>query len=192
LRERFLSGRRTGMAAMRAGAMSALCLLMAAGLGGCRKNVRVLVLPSTLTPVQLDAADAPDEEVDEVPLVELGPLSPEPTIPPPRRRPAAAPKEEPPAQAASPAEPAAMAIGTLSTGDDATPQSQQRVQNLIASIGKRIATLSSTVAAAKRRQVGQVRNFLEQAQQALNSGDADGATNLATKARLLMDEVEKQ
>jgi hypothetical protein len=37
-----------------------------------------------------------------------------------------------------------------------------------------------------------VRNFLEQAQQALNSGDADGATNLATKARLLMDEVEKQ
>jgi predicted AAA+ superfamily ATPase len=95
-------------------------------------------------------------------------------------------------EVASPAEPAAMAIGTLSTGDDATPQSQQRVQNLIASIGKRIATLSSTVAAAKRRQVGQVRNFLEQAQQALNSGDADGATNLATKARLLMDEVEKQ
>ena len=192
MRERFQCGRRAGMASMRAVAMSALCLLMAAGLGGCRKNVRVLVLPSTLTPVQLDAADAPDEEVDEVPLVELGPLSPEPTIPPPRRRPAAAPKEEPPAQAASPAEPAAMAIGTLSTGGDATPQSQQRVQDLIASIGKRISSLSSTVAAAKRRQVGQVKNFLEQAQQALNSGDTDGATNLATKARLLMDEVEKQ
>jgi hypothetical protein len=37
-----------------------------------------------------------------------------------------------------------------------------------------------------------VRHFLDQAQQALNSGDADGAMNLATKAKLLMDDLEKK
>jgi hypothetical protein len=33
---------------------------------------------------------------------------------------------------------------------------------------------------------------VEQAQQALTSGDSDGAINLATKARVLMDDLEKK
>jgi hypothetical protein len=39
--------------------------------------------------------------------------------------------------------------------------------------------------------VAQTRTFLSQAQKALDSGDADGAHTLATKARLLLDELTK-
>jgi ribosomal protein S20 len=35
----------------------------------------------------------------------------------------------------------------------------------------------------------QIRTFLKQAQQALDNGDTDGAHTLATKAKLLLDEL---
>jgi len=36
-----------------------------------------------------------------------------------------------------------------------------------------------------------VRNFRKDAQEALKSGDAEGAKTLATKAKLLLDDLEK-
>jgi hypothetical protein len=131
--------------------------------------------------------------IASLPAPELEPLPPPaPPKPTPRRRPA--PKEEPqsPAQGASAPEVAALAIGALSTGGDATPQSQQQAQDLIASILRRIAALPANIADAQKRQVRQVRNFIDQAQKALSSGDAEGARNLATKAKLLMDDLEKK
>jgi hypothetical protein len=95
-------------------------------------------------------------------------------------------------QVASAPEPAALAIGTLSTGDDASPQSQQQAQDLIASILKRIAALPAKTADAQKKQIRQIKTFILQAQKALNSGDAEGAKNLATKAKLLMDDLEKK
>jgi len=92
----------------------------------------------------------------------------------------------------SEAEPAAVAIGALTTGGDAAPQSRQQAQDLIASILKRIAALPAKTADAQKRQIRQVRNFLDEAQKALKSGDAEGAKNLATKAKLLMDDLEKK
>ena len=52
--------------------------------------------------------------------------------------------------------------------------------------------LPANIAASEKKQVRQIRNFLDQAQEALNGGDAQGATNLATKAKLLMDDLEKK
>jgi ABC-type Fe3+-hydroxamate transport system substrate-binding protein len=95
-------------------------------------------------------------------------------------------------QVASAPEPAALAIGTLSTGGDASPQSQQQAQDLIASILKRIAALPAKTADAQKKQIRQIKTFILQAQKALNSGDAEGAKNLATKAKLLMDDLEKK
>ncbi len=132
--------------------------------------------------------------VAELPMPELGPLPPPPApAPPPRRRPATAPKEEsqPPTQVAE-AGPAELAIGSLSTGGDVTPEVQQQAQEMIASLLKRIAGLPAKTAEAQRRQIRQVRHFLDQAQQALSSGDAEGARNLATKARQLMDDLQKR
>jgi ribosomal protein S20 len=37
----------------------------------------------------------------------------------------------------------------------------------------------------------QIRTFLKEAQQALDAGDTDGAHTLATKAKLLLDELTK-
>jgi len=85
-----------------------------------------------------------------------------------------------------------LAIGSLSTGGDLAPQIQQQAQDMITAILKRIAALSAKTADAQKRQLRQVHHFLDQAQQALKSGDTEGAKNLATKASLLMDDLEKK
>jgi hypothetical protein len=79
----------------------------------------------------------------------------------------------------------------LSTGGDAAPQSQQ-AQDLIASIQKQIEALPANIANAQKKQIRQIANFIDQAKRALNSGDAEGARNLATKAKLLLDDLEKK
>jgi hypothetical protein len=173
-----------------------LALLFCATAIGCRHRVPAYTMPlGAQVPVELEEP-APDDEaatIATLPLPDLEPYLTTPPVPPaPRRRPAS-PKEEaqPPAQA--PGEvPADLAIGNLSTGSDVTPQIQQQAQDMISSIFKRIATLSSRTANAQRRELDKVRNFLKQAQQALDTGDMDGAKNLATKARLLMDDLQQK
>jgi hypothetical protein len=171
-----------------------LALLFCAVLAGCRHKI-----PGYTIPI------APEISLDSV-----VPLSGEPSIstetPPdfgslpqvnlpaaPQRR-RYEPREEPasPAPAADAPAPADLAIGSLSTGLDATPQVQQQARDMISSIQKRIAALSPRTAEAQKRQVRQVRHFLDQAQQALSTGDIEGAKNLATKAGLLMDDLEKK
>ena len=139
--------------------------------------------------------------IAEVSPPELVPVQPaQPPKRPARRRPtpASTPKDnpggqpQPPVQVASAAEPAELAIGSLSTGGDAAPQVQQQARDQIASIQKRIAALPHSVANQQKSQLKQVNNFLKQAQQALNSGDAEGALTLGTKARVIMDDIEKK
>jgi hypothetical protein len=174
-------------------AMLGLGVAMSAA--GCRHKAKPLVLPvAARAPIELEPIPPADPlpMIASVPAPELGPLPPPPSPPRRRRVPPAPATAPPPAQVASAAEPAAVAIGALSTGEDATTQSQQEVKDLMASIVKRIAALPAKTADAQKTQVRQVKQFLEQAQQALDSGDADGAKNLATKAKLLMDDVEKE
>jgi hypothetical protein len=175
----------------------AVSLVLAAGLAGCHHKPAAFVIPQTVhAPIELETIPPPDSPlmIATLPTPELEPPLPpaEPPKPAPRRRPA--PKEEPqvPVQVASAPEPAALAIGTLSAGDDAAPQSQQQAQDLIASILKQIAALPANTANAQKKQIRQITNFIDQAKKALNSGDAEGAKNLATKAKLLMDDLEKK
>jgi len=180
----------------RAGLALLLSALFVGGLGGCRRRVLRPVLPlASLAPIELEAATDPDSlpMIELVPRLELplGSPPPPPAKPVPKRTPATKEEAQPPVQAAAP-ESAALAIGVLSIGGDAAPQSQQTARDLIAAITKRIAALPSKIADARKNQVRQVKHFLDQAQQALNSGDADGAMNLATKAKLLMDDLEKK
>jgi hypothetical protein len=198
LTERFELVERLGTVLLRAGLVPALCLVLAGGLSGCHhKNVRSALPHGVLAPVELEEPETPANPpmIAEVPAPELAPL---PTAPPPRptpRRRPAAPKEEPqqpPAQVASAAAPADFAIGDLSTGGDAAPQSQQQARDLIASIVKRIAALPKKTLDGKKKQLSEVKRFLDQAEKSLNTGDADGAMNLATKAKLLMDDLEKK
>ena len=174
----------------------ALSFVFAAGLAGCRHKAVVYVPPQlTMATIELEVPPEPENPpMIEAPAEAAVVLPPPPHPPPPKKvtRKKAAPAKDtaPPVQVAS-AEPATLAIGALSTGGDSKPQSQQEAKDLIASILKRIGALAAKTADAQKDQIRQVRHFLDQAQQALNSGDAEGAKNLATKAKLLMDDVEK-
>ena len=180
----------------RAGLALLLSALFVGGLGGCHRRALRPVLPlASLAPIELEAAIDPDSlpMIEAVPPPELGPLPPPPPAKQvPKKTPATKEEAQPPVQAAAAPESAALAIGVLSIGGDAAPQGQQTARDLIAAITKRIAALPSKIADARKNQVRQVKHFLDQAQQALNSGDADGAMNLATKAKLLMDDLEKK
>lgn len=87
--------------------------------------------------------------------------------------------------------PEAISIGELSAGDDANPKIQQEATELIGSCEHRLSALSQTTARTQQSQVRKVRYFLKQAKQALSTGDIEGAKTLATKAGLLMDDLEK-
>jgi hypothetical protein len=182
---------------VRAGRNSALALVLTAGLAGCgHKAVRFVIPQGAQVPVELVTIPAaePPPEIATLPEPEIGPLSDaEPPKPPPRRRPTPAPKEDTPAPTqVADASSVAIAIGDLSTGGDTMPQAHQQTQDMITSIRKRIAALPRKTAEVQKRQVSQVTRFLDQAQQALNSSDAEAAQNLAIKARLLMDDLEKK
>lgn len=82
-------------------------------------------------------------------------------------------------------------LGELSAGGNTTPQTQQDAFELISSSERRLSRLSSTVARQQQAQLRKVRYFLKQAKQALSTGDAEGAKTLATKAKLLLDDVIK-
>jgi hypothetical protein len=172
-------------------------LILALGLAGCHhKPVRPPLPIGVLAPVDLEPSPPVENplEIATVPEPELGPLSAGEPPTPPRRRTPPAPKEtEQPVQvAANDAAAATLAIGALSAGgEDATHTSQQAV-DLINAVLKRISALSSQLASAQKKEVRQARNYLDQAQKALRTGDAEGAHTLATKASLLMDEVEKK
>jgi len=186
---------------MRAGTAAALAvritltLLFAVGLGGCHHKTMPLVLAqAAAAPVELEIPAEPANPplVQPVPEVTVVIPTPPPPKQPPRKKPAPAKEAQPPAQVASAAEPAALAIGSLSNGGESTPQSQQQTKDLIAAIRRRLAALPARTASQQKSEISQVNRFLKQAQQALDSGDAEGANNLAVKAKLLMDDVEKK
>jgi hypothetical protein len=83
------------------------------------------------------------------------------------------------------------AIGDLTAGGAANPQAQYEAASLIHTIQIRLNGLSPQVARRQHSQVNRVRNFWKQAQEALNSGDVEGATTLATKAKLLLDDLDR-
>jgi len=184
-------------ARLRVGAASgrpALLLLIATGLAGCHHKTTPLVLPQAATaPVELEIPPEPANPIMIQPVPEVAVVIPPPAQPkqPPRRKPAPT-KEAPPPQVASAAEPAALAIGALSSGGESTRQSQQQTRDLVAAIRKRLAALPARTTSQQKDAVSQVNRFLKQAQQALESGDAEGANNLAVKAKLLMDDLEKK
>lgn len=84
-----------------------------------------------------------------------------------------------------------IAIGALSLGGDANPRAQQEAGELLASIEKRLSGLPSDKARSDKAQVSRIRNFQRQAQEALSSGDVEGAKTLGTKAKLLLDDLDK-
>jgi ribosomal protein S20 len=157
------------------------------------------VLPQILAPVELADIPEPPLPLIEPPQVELPPMPIAAAAAHPRRerRKSVAKSVIAPAQATmppeseSPAQEEAVTIGALSTGGDSSPRTQQEAAEMIASNDKRLNGLSAQTIEVQKAQISKVKNFQKQAQDALSSGDVEGAKTLATKAKLLLDDLEK-
>ena len=173
------------------------------GLSGCvslHKRPKVPVLPPVLAPVPLATVPpSTNPPMIAAPEVELPPMPIAAAAATPRRErrhlvpKAATPAETLPSEEATTPQPMTdeAAIGDLTAGGAANPQAQQEASDLIGSIEKRLSGLPAQTVRRQRAQVNRVHNFARQAREALNSGDVEGATTLATKAKLLLDDLEK-
>jgi ribosomal protein S20 len=177
---------------------AALGVGLLCGLAGCRRRVLLAPLPAIQTPVELLDIPVPDNlpMVEEQPIgLPSEPLSAAAAKPKRERKkaPKVAPVVPPPPVQTASAEPPAdvAAIGALTAGGVADPQTKQEAADLIASIEKRLTALPAQTAEDQKAQISKVKNFLRDAQEALKSGDDEGAKTLATKAKLLLDDIEK-
>jgi ribosomal protein S20 len=174
-----------------------VCFGLTVGLGGCRHKPQVAALPPVLAPVAMEDIPEPDNlPMVEAPQIKLPPVPVATNAKPKRERKKPAPKVAAPepvqvASATPPPTPEETAIGALTAGGEANPQTKQDAADLIASSEKRLNALSTQKAEEEKAQVSKVKNFLKDAQEALKSGDAEGAKTLATKAKLLLDDLEK-
>jgi hypothetical protein len=170
--------------------LTVACLLLA----GChhkQKAVPVLVLPPTQVPVEpVPLSSTPPH----VPIVTTGP-APEASVTPPKKvkkpRRTPVPPAPAPVQVASVAvtAPAAVdVIGALTSGEESSPDQKVKTGAMIAEQEKRLKDLPAQPA-EKRREVERVRYFCKQARAALKIGDVEGASTLATKAKVLLDEL---
>ncbi len=163
-----------------------LALALVTLLVGCHKKVKsappppppIVVAEPAPTP-QPTPAPAP------VPETPAPAPTPAPKTPAPRRTtPAPRPAPKP--------TPAPTAIGELSAGN-APDSAQLRTQTeaLIADTEKRIKALPASTLQQKQIAIARVQLFLKQAKDALSSGDPEGANNLATKSKVLLDDLLK-
>jgi hypothetical protein len=101
------------------------------------------------------------------------------------------------AQATPPAQPqpaaaSNSAIGQLTTGDSASGErTKHETADLIGATQQGLISIKRSLSNEEKATAGQIHNYLKQAQQALENGDADGAHLLATKAKVLLDELTK-
>ena len=97
----------------------------------------------------------------------------------------------PPAQL-QPAAAGNSAIGQLTTGDSASGErTKHETADLIGATQQGLSSIKRSLSNDEKATAGQIHNYLKQAQQALENGDADGAHLLATKAKVLLDELTK-
>jgi hypothetical protein len=83
-------------------------------------------------------------------------------------------------------------IGQLTTGDSALGEkTKHETADLIGGTEQGLNGIKRPLSSEEKVTAEQIRTFLKQAQVALDSGDADGAHTLATKAKLLLDELTK-
>jgi len=185
--------------------LSALALLPL--MQGCTHKTQQAQNQTLAPPI----VDTPPPKPATVSTADLPPpvvTPPQPTTPattttanptPPPKKPAHHPKKTPPATPA-PAQPAqetasaaptpsVSAIGELSSG--ASGDQRTKTEEIIASTEKGVNSITRQLSDSEKKTDAQIREFLKQAREALNTGDVDGAEKLATKAKVLLAELNQ-
>lgn len=174
----------------------AICII----LGGCRHRQAAPNLPAVLkapdaqppTPDSPAMQSPPPDSVSTSPQIKVTQTKPKRSS---NKKTAAKPTTDPaaPAAATPPGDGAGTesSIGALTAGGDATPKTQQDAAGLIVACEQRLHD-SSQNTPEQRASLRKVEFFIKQAKQALGTGDAEGAMTLATKAKLLLDDLSKE
>ncbi len=98
-------------------------------------------------------------------------------------------KPAPKTQQASLGTPGVSAIGQLSSGEPSDLQRQ--TTNSIQATERGLNGINRRLSDQEQKTAAQIREFLKQARVALASGDVDGASTLAAKARVLLGELNR-
>lgn len=203
---------------MKSARKMAVCMLLAVLVSGCKHKTPVVVPVAAQAPPPPEKPIAQTASLPPVPQPEVPKVGPPGSDePPPQPKPHRAThhkpkpatpatgdqntkepaKDNPPAtatqQASTGEAPAASPIGQLTTAGDSTgTPSHHDIQETIDSTEKRLSELKRTLTPAEQETTVQIRTFLTKAKQALSQDDLDGAHTLATKAKVLLDELAKE
>lgn len=102
-------------------------------------------------------------------------------------------QEKPQTEIAAAGTPDASPIGQLTAGGDATNiQQRHNIERLINNTENGLDKIGRSLNADEQKTAVQIRTFLTKAKQALTDNDLDGANTLATKAKVLLDELRKK
>lgn len=170
---------------------SLCCLLCCQLLEGCRHRPVAMALPAAPPPAMISVPPPTHRSEPFAPM----PLETVPSLDLelarkafPRFRPLRATKAQ---LAALNPPPPPVELGQLTTGGESGNGSLRRqTEILLRGQQRRVVALPSDVIARNSQQVQQVRLFLRQADEAWRKLDVEGAKNLATKAKLLLDELQ--
>jgi hypothetical protein len=205
---------------MKVANLCASLVLLALGTTGCSHKAASPPQQAQAPPLQTGKATLPppdttqQQEKSETPLASpLPPASAQSVpLPPPKPqkvrkkpKPASAKSDTTQTAAAAPAASGATAqatpvsaagsgspIGQLTTGDSASGErTKHETADLIGGTQQGLNGIKRPLSTDELVTASQIRTFLKQAQQALDTGDTDGAHTLATKAKLLLDELTK-
>jgi hypothetical protein len=103
------------------------------------------------------------------------------------KQPVQAAAQTPPVQQAAAAPAEVSAIGDL--GSAGPTDSRNETQRSIDDVERGLNNINRKMSDQEQHTVVQIREFLKQARTALTGGDMDGAHTLATKARVLLGEL---
>ncbi len=179
------------MTARRSSSIVALAAI--ASLSGCHKHAKIVALPPpppAPAMVSVPPPTHPSEPVPKVPLAKVEPVTPElPRRKHPRFKPVPAPPPAPPPTVAV-AQPEPIGLGQLTAGGEAdNSATRPQTEDLLRAQQKRLDNISSAVVALHTQQIEQARVYLRQADEAWKKLDIEGTRTLATKAKVLLDEV---
>ncbi len=123
--------------------------------------------------------------------VDTKPVEPpkKPVRKPKKPAPAATTPPETAAVTPPPVTPSVSAAGELSGGGSADLRSE--TEDSINSTEKGVNAVTRPLSDSELKTVGQIRDFLKQAREALGTGDVDGAQTLVKKAKVLLAELNQ-
>ena len=164
-------------------------------LSGCFLHKKPKAPPLVLSPSLGNSTQPPPSQepppevaIPTAPTTNVSGL-PEQTAKPPVRhkKPATDSDSDTQQQAAVPT-PEVSAIGQLSSGDPV--DLRQKTEASIAATERSLNNISRGLNDQDQKTAAHIREFLIQAKAALASGDVDGASNLAAKAKVLLGELQ--